>query len=216
VSDTDSTLPASDSASELDAEQAKSAPADRETEGPLDESEANPVRPYVDLGGVKILPREGLHLRLEVEEDSQRVVAVGLDYVESTLQVQPFAAPRSSGLWHEIRQQIAEQIAKQGGTTKLKDGPFGPELLAEIPASSPGQPSSTRLARFIGVDGPRWFLRGVIAGEAAVNPEAAAQVEDLFRSVVVVRGTTPMPPRDLIPLAMPKTATGSDAASTID
>ena len=28
----------------------KSAPADRETEGPLDESEANPVRPYVDLG----------------------------------------------------------------------------------------------------------------------------------------------------------------------
>ncbi|MBN9631290.1 MAG: DUF3710 domain-containing protein, partial [Actinobacteria bacterium] len=55
----------------------KSAPEDRETEGPLDESEANPVRPYVDLGGVKILPREGLHLRLEVEEESQRVVAVG-------------------------------------------------------------------------------------------------------------------------------------------
>ena len=75
----------------------KSAPADREEVGPLDETEANPVRPYVDLGGVKILPREGLHLRLEVEEGSQRVVAVGLDYDESTLQVQPFAAPRSTG-----------------------------------------------------------------------------------------------------------------------
>jgi len=191
-------------------EQLKSAPADRETEGPLDESEANPVRPYVDLGGVKILPREGLQLRLEVEEGSQRVVAVGLDYAGSTLQVQPFAAPRTSGLWHEIRDQIAEQIAKQGGTTRLSVGPFGPELLAEIPATTPGQPDSTRLARFIGVDGPRWFLRGVIAGDGAVDQEAALKIEELFRSVVVVRGKTPMPPRDLIPLHMPKTAAPSD------
>lgn len=194
----------------LSDEQRKSAPADRETEGPLDESEANPVRPYVDLGGVKILPREGLQLRLEVEEGSQRVVAVGLDYAGSTLQVQPFAAPRSSGLWHEIRDQIADQIAKQGGTTRLSVGPFGPELLAEIPATMPGQPDSTRLARFIGVDGPRWFLRGVIAGDGAVDQEAASKIEDLFRSVVVVRGKTPMPPRDLIPLHMPKTAAPND------
>ena len=52
----------------------KSAPDDRAENGPLDEAEANPVRPYVDLGGVKILPREGLHLRLEIEEESKRVV----------------------------------------------------------------------------------------------------------------------------------------------
>lgn len=196
--------PANDGQNELD--QTKSAPADRATAGPLDAEEANAVRPYVDLGGVKILPRDGLQLRLEVEEGSNRVVAVGLDYAGSTLQVQPFAAPRSTGLWHEIRHQIADQIAKQGGTTKLTIGPFGPELLAEIPAAAPGQPGSKRLARFVGVDGPRWFLRGVIAGEGAVNPEAAAKIEELFRSVVVVRGTTPMPPRDLIPLNMPPTA----------
>ena len=197
-----------------DAEQAKSAPANRATEGPLDETEANPVRPYVDLGGVKILPRDGLQLRLEVEEGSQRVVAVGLDYAGSTLQVQPFAAPRTSGLWHEIRGQIADQIAKQGGTTKLTVGPFGPELLAEIPAAVAGQPGSKRLARFVGVDGPRWFLRGVIAGEGAVDQAAATKIEDLFRSVVVVRGKTPMPPRDLIPLHMPKSAgTDGDASS---
>ena len=182
----------------------KSAPEDRAENGPFDEAEANPVRPYVDLGGVKVLPREGLHLRLEIEEESKRVVAIGLDYAGSTLQVQPFAAPRSSGLWHEIRAQIAEQIARQGGTTTEREGDLGPELLAQIPVSSANTtPGSTRLARFIGVDGPRWFLRGVIAGEAAVNPDAAAAVEDLFRSIVVVRGTSPMPPRDLIPLRMP-------------
>ncbi len=192
---------------------AKSAPEDRATEGPLDESEANPVRPYVDLGGVKVLPRDGLALRLEVEEGTQRVVAVGLDFGGSTLQVQPFAAPRTSGLWHEIRAQIAEQIAKQGGTTTLREGPFGPELLAEIPASSPGQPDTTRLARFIGVDGPRWFLRGVIAGDGVLDGEAATRVEELFRSVVVVRGKTPMPPRDLIPLTMPATVAVADDAT---
>ncbi len=186
----------------------KSAPEDRAELGPLDEREANAVRPYVDLGGVKVLPRDGLQLRLEVEEATKRVVAVALDYADSTLQVQPFAAPRTSGLWHEIREQIAEQIRRQGGRIEEKEGPFGPELRAEVPAQGQ-QGGDTRIARFIGVDGPRWFLRGVIAGKAAVDPVAAEQVEDLFRSIVVVRGTAPMPPRDLIPLQVPQGAAGA-------
>ena len=184
----------------------KSSPIGREDDGPFDESEANPVRPYVDLGGIKILPRDGLHLRLEVEEGSKRVVAVALDYAGSTLQVQPFAAPRSSGLWHEIRAQITEQIHKQGGRTRPRDGAFGPELVAEIPTVQSGGDGATRIARFIGVDGPRWFLRGVVAGEGATDAAAGEKIDDLFRSVVVVRGATPMPPRDLIPLHMPATA----------
>ncbi len=189
-----------------DIDQPKSAPADRATAGPFDDSEANPVRPYVDLGGIKLLPRQGLTVRLEVEEGKKRVVAVALDYAGSTLQLQPFAAPRSSGLWHEIRAQIVQQIQKQGGRTQEVDGPFGPELRAELPAPD-GQ--GARIARFVGVDGPRWCLRGVIGGEAAVNPEAAAAVEELFRSIVVVRGTTPMPPRDLIPLHVPASVQGA-------
>lgn len=191
-------------------EQPKSAPVDRAMNGPLDESEANHVRPYVDLGGVKVLPRPELALRLEVEEGGNRIVAVALDYAGSTLQVQPFAAPRNSGLWHEIREQIEEQIAKQGGTTTTSPGPFGPEIRAEIP-SPDGEGS--RIARFVGVDGPRWFLRGVISGQALVDPEAAARVEELFRSVVVVRGTTPMPPRDLIPLQVPPSMAGGTPQS---
>lgn len=192
-------------------DESKSAPVNRQTEGPFDESEANPVRPYVDLGGVKILPREGLHLRLEVEEDSRRVVAVALDYAGSTLQIQPFAAPRSTGLWNEIRDQIADQILKQGGTITHSEGAFGPELVAEIPTVATAGDGTMRLARFIGVDGPRWFLRGVVTGVGALDLEAAAEIEDLFRSVVVVRGTTPMPPRDLIPLHMPLIADDAPA-----
>jgi hypothetical protein len=197
VSDTPTEIPVS-------IEHPKSAPADRAENGPHDETEANAVRPYVDLGGIKILPRPELRVRLEVEEGSKRVVAVSLDYKESSLQVQSFAAPRNSGLWHEIREQIVEQIGKQGGTTTPANGVFGPEIRAELPAAA-GQPGP-RIARFIGVDGPRWFLRGVISGKGAVDPAAGAEIEDLFRSVVVVRGTTPMPPRDLIPLHVPPAA----------
>lgn len=185
---------------------AKSAPADRATGGPFDESEANPVRPYIDLGGIKVLPREGLNLRLEIEEQSKRIVAVGLDYAGSTLQVQPFAAPRTGGLWHETRAQIREQVRQQGGRVEEREGPLGPELLAEVPVIAGAEGTSgKRLARFVGVDGPRWFLRGVIGGAGASDIEAAAQVEDLFRSIVVVRGGTPMPPREFIPLKMPAT-----------
>ncbi len=43
----------------------------------------------------------------------------------------------------------------------------------------------------------------MIGGAATTDVEAAARVEDLFRSIVVVRGGSPMPPRDLIPLKMP-------------
>ena len=188
-----------------DIDQPKSAPEDRATAGPFDETEASPVRPYVDLGGIKLLPRPELAVRLEVEEGNKRVVAVALDYAGSTLQLQPFAAPRSSGLWNEIRAQIVEQIAKQGGRTAESDGPLGPEIRAEIPAPD-GQGS--RIARFVGVDGPRWFLRGVISGQAVNDAEASAKIVELFRSIVVVRGTTPMPPRDLIPLHVPASVQG--------
>ncbi len=184
----------------------KSAPADRAESGPFDESEANPVRPYIDLGGIKIMPRDGLNLRLEVEEQTKRIVAVGLDYADSTIQVQPFAAPRTAGLWNETREQIRQQVKQQGGRVEERDGPLGPELLAEVPVvgNADGQ-AGKRLARFVGVDGPRWFLRGVIGGAATGDVDAAAKVEDLFRSIVVVRGGSPMPPRDLIPLKMPST-----------
>jgi len=183
----------------------KSAPIDRESAGPFDEAEANPVRPYIDLGGIKILPREGLNLRLEVEEQTKRIVAVGLDYADSTLQVQPFAAPRTSGLWGETREQIRQQVKQQGGRVEEREGPLGPELLAEVPVMGTPEGAGKRLARFVGVDGPRWFLRGVIGGAATTDVEAAAAVEDLYRAIVVVRGGSPMPPRDLIPLRMPAT-----------
>jgi hypothetical protein len=190
---------------------AKSYPADRADRGPLDDQEAGSVKPSIDLGALRVEPRRGMQMRLEVEKSSSRVVAVTFEFAGSTIQVQPFAAPRSSGLWLGIKDQIAEQIRTQGGDVTPLDGEFGPELLSTVPVQSP-EGFSKRTVRFIGVDGPRWFLRGVIGGPAASNPDEASAIHDIFRSLVVVRGNTPMPPRDLLPLRVPETGNTDSSA----
>ncbi|CPU67798.1 Protein of uncharacterised function (DUF3710) [Mycobacteroides abscessus] len=60
-----------------------------------------------------------------------------------------------------------------------------------------------RPARFVGVDGPRWFLRGVLTGKAAVDPAEARLLETVFANIVVVRDQNPRPPRDLLTLHLP-------------
>ncbi len=181
---------------------AKSAPEDRATAGPFDAAEVPTMRPYVDMGGIKVAPREGLQLRLEVDDRSKRVVAVSLDYQGSLLQVQAFSAPKSTGLWHGVRHDIQQQMQAQGAQVAEEDGAFGPELVVttQVPAEQGG---GARVARFIAVDGPRWMLRGVIMGKAATDAEARAGVNDLFRELVVVRGEQPMPPSELLPLRVP-------------
>ncbi|MHA7276200.1 DUF3710 domain-containing protein [Arthrobacter sp. HLT1-21] len=180
--------------------------------GPFDLSEKASEAGYIDLGALRIGAAEGLQLRLEVEEKTKRVIAVTLDLNGSNLQLQAFAAPRTDGLWDEIRSQIGDSVGSQGGTVQDRVGAFGTELVAHLPAQTPeGQPGF-RVARFVGVDGPRWFLRGVIGGPAAINREAAAPIEELFRNVVVVRGDHPLPPRELLQLRLPKeTATAPPA-----
>jgi Protein of unknown function (DUF3710) len=176
----------------------------RAVTGPFDVSEIEDQDGYVDLGALLIAPSEGLQLRLEVEEATQRVVAVTLDLEGSSLQLQAFAAPRSEGLWDEIREQIGQSVGSQGGQVEEIEGSFGPELVAKLPAGGADGSQGYRVARFIGVDGPRWFLRGVFGGEAALDRDAAAGLEGLFRKIVVVRGDNPMPPRDLLQLRLPK------------
>lgn len=182
----------------------KSAPADRRSAGPLDVAEVQGVKPYVDFGSLRIPSRENLSMRLEVEESSQRIVAVSVDFGGSSLQLQAFAAPKNEGVWHEIRSQMRESISGQGGETEERVGSLGPELIAKIPLNDEtGNKAGHRLARFVGVDGPKWFLRGVIGGAALNDSRAAADIDDLFRSVVVVRGEVALPPKDLLPLTVP-------------
>jgi hypothetical protein len=170
-------------------------------QGPWDISEVAPGDDLVDLGGLLVPVRPGMELRADVADD--RVVAVTLLLGSSALRVQPYAAPRTMGIWGEVRIEIAAGITQQGGVVDEVTGPFGPELRAQVPASLPHGQRGFQTARFLGVDGPRWFLRGVITGEGAIDPQQAGPIESLFADLVVVRGGDPMAPRDPIPLRLP-------------
>ena len=63
--------------------------------------------------------------------------------------------------------------------------------------------SALQPARFVGVDGPRWFLRGIFLGAAARPGAAADLVDDVFRSVIVVRGREAMPVGSPLPMRLP-------------
>lgn len=175
--------------------------------GPWDETESAPAYTRVDLGAIRMPVQDGVEMQLNLLEDE--VVAVTAAYGESTLQVQAFAAPKSDGLWEEARQEIAVELQQGGSTVNAADGPFGTELRGHVtlPSSQPdqhqaGQAPVLQGARFVGVDGPRWLLRGVFTG-AAADPAQQHFLEEVFRGIVVVRGTEPMPPRERLPLRVP-------------
>ncbi|MFW6187659.1 MAG: DUF3710 domain-containing protein, partial [Actinomycetota bacterium] len=90
----------------------------------------------------------------------------------------------------------------------VEEGPFGLQVLTRFPATASDGTRGFRLARFVGVDGPRWFVRAVFTGTAA---ESAAALDEVVRELVVVRGDRPMPPRELLPLTVPEGAVRAPA-----
>ena len=173
--------------------------------GPWDAEDDFPQQERIDFGSLLLPVAEGFEIQLNIAEDQGPLIAVVRG--ESSLQLQAFAAPKSGGLWEDVRQELITAISEAAGSSEQADGPFGPELHARVPGVDPatGQ-AAIRPVRFMGVDGPRWFLRGVITGPAATHPATAAALEEVFAGVVVVRGNHPAPPRDLLEIHLPEQA----------
>jgi hypothetical protein len=190
--------------------------------GPWDVSEVASTDGYVDLGGLRLPGRDGMELRLEIDEATDRVTSATVQLEGSAVQLQVFAAPRTEGIWDEIRTEIAAGVTRQGGTADEVPGVFGRELIARIPVRTPDGRTGHQPARFAGVDGPRWFLRAVFHGVAVHEPERAGPVEDVVRDAVVVRGPEAMAPRELLTLRLPDqhpdqhAATAEPAADSAD
>ncbi|MGE0817353.1 MAG: DUF3710 domain-containing protein [Candidatus Nanopelagicales bacterium] len=193
---------AADVQDEVEVEQPAEPAYDRGS-GPFDASEVpDDGVTRLDLGGLRVAGAEGMEIRLEVDEASQNVVAVTIVTADSALQLTAFAAPRTEGIWADVRREIRGNLAA-GGTVDELDGPFGPELQATITQPGPDGRQVTQPVRFVGVDGPRWFLRGLFTGRAAREGGAAAPLEAAMRATVVVRGSDPMAPGDALPLSVP-------------
>jgi len=173
------------------------------TSRPLDRSEVEDDSDYLNLGAIWLRGQQGMELRLEVNEQEQQITGVTAVIGESAVQLQAFAAPRTEGVWIDIRNEIAASIVDAGGTAEVLTGEFGEELLTRMPQAGPDGRTVFMPARFVGVDGPRWFLRAVVSGRAAIEPAAAEAVHDVIRTTVIDRGEEAMPPRELLPLRLP-------------
>src|SRR5699024_3394760 len=123
-----------------------------------------------------------------LDPKTNEVSGVQMGDDDGAVQVQVFAAPRSGGIWEEIRAEIAEMISGSGGTVEEADGSFGVELSTRLAQSGPQGRTVFAPAVFAGVDGPRWCLRAVYSGAPAVDESARENFDECVRSIVVTRG----------------------------
>lgn len=170
-----------------------------ELTGPHDASEVASTLGMLSFGSILMPVIEGVSVRAEVDEASNAIVAVSFEHQGSILQVSAFSAAKSEELWPEIYSQLIETITSSGGSVTETIGGFGKQLDAVLVSDG-----DRREIRFIGFDGPRWFLRGAITGPAFTDTNAAVNMEDIFRSLVIDRGNSPMPPREPLPLRVPE------------
>lgn len=172
--------------------------------GPFDVTEAKSLENLVDFGAVK-LPNvnRNLSIKVELEEDTRRLVALTLQTEGSMLQVSLFSAPKNNEVWQEVLEVLTSSLESQNAQVESVVGSFGRELLVAMQVPTEDGGSALQQIRFIGVDGPRWLLRGSITGDALNNLSEQAEIERIFRSIVVDRGSEAMPPRELVPLTMP-------------
>jgi len=205
---------------------------DWRSDGPWDVSEVDDLAgtdqaPKIDLGSLIITGVPGSELRLQVAEETKEIVSAMLviettipdpagqpgrmQTVSSALELGAYAAPRRGGLWAELRSEISEAATARGGSASLREAPVGFELRRFSPVTTPEREQGYQPSRMWVAEGPRWLLRGIVYGQAAVEDDmespVVADVLAAFRQVVVRRGEEAMAPGDLLPLTMPSAMT---------
>lgn len=168
--------------------------------GPWDVTDVADLDGRLDFGALWVRGVDGLQVQAQVDEATGVVSVVTLTFGQGGLQLQAFAAPRTGGLWEEVRGKLRASVTAQGGLIEEHSGEHGVELRGKVPGQG-----GMQSVRFVGVDGPRWFLRGLYLG-AAAEPGGSMELEQVFRDLVVVRGGDAMPMGEALPMRLPAQA----------
>ncbi|MER7002630.1 DUF3710 domain-containing protein [Dactylosporangium sp. NPDC000555] len=193
-----------DAAAAGDGDEPRAAKSPR-AEGPYDVTEAPAGIAQLDLGALKVPAVDGVEVRVQADNDG-KIQQIVLVFEESALQLGVFAAPRSEGIWDEVRGEIRKQLFNDGVAAEEVEGDYGAELRARVRT-----PDGLTDIRFVGVDGPRWLVRAVFQGPAAADPSVAPPLLECLRNLVVERGHEAMPVREPLPLNLPKEVTEAGA-----
>lgn len=178
--------------------------------GPWDvgDDEAPADDEYLDLGAYMLPFMQNIELRVKANRATQQVMGCTISYGSSSLEIEAFAAPKTMGLWDDVR---ADLLSSNPAASE-HPGTFGMEV--RLPVSVKGANVITRIAA---VDGPRWMLRAIFSGPAAQSRgEEATALDHFFSDIIVVRGDEPLAPRDLLPMHAPVSPAERRAGSTGD
>lgn len=178
-------------------------------EGPFDITEIDEeslTGSRLDLGSVLVPLPQGSQIQVEMAQ-SGAPQNVHLVTQFGRITVSAYAAPKSPGQWREVAAELSETLRNDNATVSMESGPWGRELHGVTPNAD---------LRFIGVDGPRWMIRCVVAGPAG-NAGADSELVALARSVVagtvVRRGAEPYPVRTPLPVVLPEALANQLAAA---
>ena len=130
--------------------------------GPWDINDENVIEfedTHLQLGSIYLPFMKDIKIFVKKEKDVEFLSGITISFRTSSLEIEPFAAPRSSGLWDKHRENL---IASNPGAEET-EGTFGKEVI--LPVSIEG--GKTFKTRIVAVDGPRWMLRGIFTGPAA-------------------------------------------------
>lgn len=175
--------------------------------GPKDSGDAGPPPGYVDLGSLFVPPVPGMQVRAQFEADGKTLHRIQLVLGTSGIRVSVAAAPRSGGVWTELREQFSESVRQQGGSVEEAEGRYGTELQVRLPVQLPNGSQGFSPMRFIGIEGPRWIVRLDIQGAAAAgDAEQIEACDKVIDQLIVNRGSEPRVRLSLLPMQLPKDA----------
>ena len=167
--------------------------------GPYDARHAPAGVARLDLGSLQIPALEGVEVRVQAGPEGQ-IEHVVLVSGAGAVEFGAFAAPRSEGIWDEVREEMIREMAAANITAEEVDGVYGRELVARLPDPE-GQLVDVR---YVGVDGPRWFVRATFQGPVAADPSQAPVLGECLAGLVVVRDDEPRPVREPLPMRLPR------------
>jgi hypothetical protein len=155
--------------------------------------------PRIDFGSLRVPNLPDTPVQLEAAPTGQ-IVRVHLEHKGSRLQLAAYAAPRTEGIWDEVREEIRTALLRSGAKVVEVESDYGPALAARQGGTG-GAPVIE--SRHLGIDGPRWFVHAVFVGPAANDPSAAPPLWEALRGLVVFRGKEARPVKELLPLRLP-------------
>ncbi|WP_019203235.1 DUF3710 domain-containing protein [Tsukamurella sp. 1534] len=166
-------------------------------EGPYDlsllEDEEGLDEGRLDLGSIILAMPQESQLQVEMSPEGAPV-GVHVDTPVGRITPGVFAAPKKGGQWREVVTELTDSLRENGAQVTIEDGHWGREVVGVQPDG---------VLRFIGVDGPRWMVRFVVASPEQASEQAAQTARAMIAETVIRRGTDPRPARDHLEIELP-------------